>query len=417
MDSTWNHPGWPTLIPVLGAILILLFGEANSVAKKVLTFRGFIGVGLISYSLYLWHYPVFSLFKLRNLSAPDDLETAWLLLTILAASVLSWKFIEVPFRKKLLPSEKASLRFSLVVALLGFGIGYLITQFEGIPGRFPEIVQRAFAYSGDRARNEVQSDGQKCHERDPKEACVIGDKTATANVALVGDSHADTISAVISDTLMKSKMAGLHFSQSSCPFISVGDYGRKFGKGCEFANREIEKRLTLEKISTVIYSSRFAIYASGTRFDNLEGGLESGKPFKLKGVNLSPNEQEDLVLSEFQQTIEKLLASGVKVLLIYPIPEVGWNSPSAVGKRLIRGDQDPVSTSFEVFQARNFKAFEYLNKIPPNENLVRILPHLTFCDSFKPGRCVVEMGDEVFYYDSHHLSRAGARKILDGIEF
>ena len=108
------HPSSITLIPVLGAVLVLMFAEKDNTVGKILSRKLLTAIGLISYSLYLWHQPIFALMK-QSFSihlTPLQIGTAILLTLIL--SFLSWKFVENPFRNKQKFPSKKVVKYSLI---------------------------------------------------------------------------------------------------------------------------------------------------------------------------------------------------------------------------------------------------------------------------------------------------------------
>lgn len=125
-DGDTPFPSTYALAPVVGTALIILFAAETTVVGKLLSMRGFVGIGLISYSMYLWHQPLFAFARIRSVFEPE----LWFLslLAILSAilAYLSWRFVEQPFRKNgTLGNAKQSTVFATAfVGLLAFiGIG------------------------------------------------------------------------------------------------------------------------------------------------------------------------------------------------------------------------------------------------------------------------------------------------------
>lgn len=99
VDFESNHPGFITLLPVLGTALIIWFGNRDELFTKVLSSKLFVGIGLISYSLYLWHYPIFAFGRIIESTPTWQNKVLWLLLTF-AFSLASYVLVEQPFRNK-----------------------------------------------------------------------------------------------------------------------------------------------------------------------------------------------------------------------------------------------------------------------------------------------------------------------------
>lgn len=92
-------PSYAMLSPTLGAVLLILFCRPDSAMQSVLGNRLIVGLGLISYSLYLWHQPIFALYRSFSMERPDPSEFLLLLPAIIVLSFLTWRFIETPFRR------------------------------------------------------------------------------------------------------------------------------------------------------------------------------------------------------------------------------------------------------------------------------------------------------------------------------
>ncbi len=119
------HPSVYTLLPTIGAALVILFSRHGSPIHLVLASRPLVGIGLISYSLYLWHFPVFAFYRYRTSLAPADGPWPILIVAILALSYLSWRYVEMPFRNSDVVSRPVILGFGVAsmgaLALLGAG--------------------------------------------------------------------------------------------------------------------------------------------------------------------------------------------------------------------------------------------------------------------------------------------------------
>ncbi|HWK41740.1 MAG TPA: acyltransferase family protein [Croceibacterium sp.] len=148
LDDSLPFPGIYALPPVLGTVLIILFGGAGTPAARLLSLRAFVGIGLISYSAYLWHQPLFAFARLGS-----DTEPTRLLMTALAGlslilAWLSWRFVEQPFRGKgaLLPSRPRLFAVSglAIAVMLAIGLaGYLAKPPTRIELEHPVLLANA----------------------------------------------------------------------------------------------------------------------------------------------------------------------------------------------------------------------------------------------------------------------------------
>jgi peptidoglycan/LPS O-acetylase OafA/YrhL len=217
-------PGLSALLPCLGAALIVGAGESGTSAVCVLLqWRPFVFVGLISYSLYLWHWPVLLVYKMGLI----DLNSAWdhnfgkvlsvgrfehlvILLLSFGLAVLSWRFVERPFRKGRMrlagPQLFATAAAVMLVCVL---FSFVALSTRGLPGRFsPQTVQIASYLD----RGEALEDTEKamrqgtCFLDQNKvtsfnlDSCLLEDPVRK-NYLLLGDSHAAALWLALSESL------------------------------------------------------------------------------------------------------------------------------------------------------------------------------------------------------------------------
>ena len=134
------HPSLTTLIPVVGTMLIIWFCTEKGVVGGILSSAFFRGIGLVSYSFYLWHFPVFSFSRIIN-SNPTLLDKmGWIALSLTLAT-LTYFLIEQPFRKK---QFTPNLMASIVLAGAASALLVINSHFifgSGHPMRFPDIIR------------------------------------------------------------------------------------------------------------------------------------------------------------------------------------------------------------------------------------------------------------------------------------
>ena len=135
-DSTTPFPGFSALIPVLGTVLIIIYAREGTLIYKALTLRPLVFFGLISYSIYLWHQPLFAFVRLSTINSPSVIT--YLILSFISFFLgwLSWKYIEAPFRKKDFLTRKQIFISSLTVGLFIVLIGVIGVSSNGFIKRF-----------------------------------------------------------------------------------------------------------------------------------------------------------------------------------------------------------------------------------------------------------------------------------------
>ena len=134
-DDNMFHPSLNTLLPIIGVCLIIWFSDEDELITKILSSKIFVSVGLISYSLYLWHYPVFSLARITEYFNGDIFRTIYLIILTVILSIFSYTFVEKPARNK---NNKFSSVGCVLLALgtLVSGFCVFVTTRDGLPDRF-----------------------------------------------------------------------------------------------------------------------------------------------------------------------------------------------------------------------------------------------------------------------------------------
>ena len=133
-----HHPSFYTLLPIIGVCLIIWFSNKNEFITKILSTKLFVGVGLISYSLYLWHYPVFSFVKISGIVSGSIIGKFSLIPIIIILSVFSYYLIERPLRNKNYSFKKV-LIFLIFLLLVLLTFNLLVIEKNGYPKRFDKL--------------------------------------------------------------------------------------------------------------------------------------------------------------------------------------------------------------------------------------------------------------------------------------
>lgn len=180
VDEHMRHPSFVTIPLVLGSVLIILFASPKNIIGRVLSFPILVGCGLISYSAYLWHQPLFAFARISSLEEPSLLEMfPWVLATFLL-SFITWKWVEGPFRSCVRVPVKVFYFMSVVIGIGLLSSGLLMHVERGFPKRFVEFDDTDFRRHSNSSYNESAfsyvSDSFK--------------ETGKENVLVVGNSFA-----------------------------------------------------------------------------------------------------------------------------------------------------------------------------------------------------------------------------------
>jgi hypothetical protein len=190
---------------------------------------------------------------------------------------------------------------------------------------------------------------------------------------------------------------------------------------CSSAQRELLNYLQREAAS-VIVSIRWTYRMfpvpgeiDALTFDNGEGGVEKDSHrvnfTDSAGVRSTEGAGKRAAV---RQLLESLLATGGEVVLIYPVPEVGWDVPLLNFKRYLSDGrvQQEISTSAAAYRKRNAFSEAALDAVGPHPRLRVVRPAGLLCNSFLPNRCLAQVDGEPLYFDDNHLSDAGSRLVV-----
>lgn len=213
LDKSSIFPGFNALWPCLGSVFIIAAGKnkgTKGIVNEVLQSKPLVFIGLLSYSMYLWHWPIFVFIKYIGFDFSLAMKIVGLVLTLLL-SFFSWKFVEQTFRYRFKFDFKKTLLVVLLPCLLGSGLIYgILDATNGLPHRFPQLVEF------DKANNfpdKVRSNCFDTYKIGNCEECFIGYKKDTLDGVLLGDSFANH-SAAFLDVLAKDADLYLHDSSA-----------------------------------------------------------------------------------------------------------------------------------------------------------------------------------------------------------
>ncbi len=409
-----RFPGLAALLPTLGAAGLIFVGGIHhqNWISKLLSLSWIKFVGLISYSLYLWHWPVFAF--LRNYEANVKLSVGMSVLGIVCSFLFafaSWKFVEAPFRDK----KRFSLRkiFSIVgfssLALLISCVS--IVLLKGIPSRIdPQIIELSQVSESEVIDNPcVQKTAADIKN---KNICRVGNDSSVATIALWGDSHLGALKKEFSLLLNDAELSGVFLGKTGCPPIE-GVLKRNLadGQACLGFNEEVLSFLVgNSQISTVVLHARWALSVEGTRY-----GAESGPNYELVDTLSSKpsTNNANVVDVALNRTISQLLAAGKKVVLIAGVPEVGVSVPRVMENNLFWGKKRDIRPSFDNFSVRQASTNRILQTISERFPEVQLIyPSSVLCDD---EYCAIALNGHPLYFDDDHLSDLGAKLLLKSV--
>lgn len=414
-DAGTAFPGISALPPVLGAVALIHAGAggSGSLANRLLAHPLLVGIGLISYSLYLWHWPIFSYLRIlrAEVHLPVALAAAALVASILC-SWLSYRYVETPFRRKG-PADRprtAVLAASALGLLSMVVVGGGLHLAGGLPGRLsPEAASLAAVVDNQ------NPDRRRCFDKLPSDGlCSLGPEADGRPVDFLfwGDSHAEAMRQGVDLAAREAGRTGLFIGTSACPPLRQLHRVPE-SRRCSALNAAAWDLLReRDDMSVVILAARWPLSVEGTRYRQ-----EAGQPVALTwagGAAGRPAQDGNapLVEAALTATVRDILDTGRRVVLVGSVPEVGWDVPRASARAEMLGARraGPGLSAADV-RARAGQTNRILSEIAGAHEGVRYLPlDDLFCDGT---RCAVTGADGVpLYRDDNHISRRTAQEML-----
>ena len=414
-------PGVYALAPVIGTAMIIVFAIPQTIVNRILCTKTLVGIGVLSYSAYLWHQPVFAFVRHKTATDPEPRVFVILTLIVLLLSLFTYKFIEKPFReRKVLPNRTLFATICLLISLSFVIFGGVAHINEGFKDRFVGTPFAPLLEVKERGENKCKKNHSE--NLNFQDACVIGDQVKPT-FTLLGDSHAEMLIDVFDLYGLEREIAGIVVTESNCLPLKSSDrvgYKTEEIKSCRQLRDSFFENLISNSIpGTVVISARWSLGIEQLRFDNKEGGIERGSAVSWQSPMSSKNGYKDTLSADLKETIQMILSKGKKVILIYPFPEMGWSVPEHLIKLLKKNSEllpSDGSVSYAVFKERNESAYKALDNIGEHPRLYRVYPESVFCNTSVENRCIAHLGGVPLYRDDDHLSKAGATIFFEEIK-
>jgi peptidoglycan/LPS O-acetylase OafA/YrhL len=406
-QHSFSHPGIDTLFPVLCTVLLIVFTCKDSLTYRLLSNKIFVFIGTISYSLYLWHQPVFVFFRVNNLDKPSLVLMSLAIVLTGILSFLTYKYVETPFRQKTFLSQKRIFQFSTVSLAIFFSLGLAGHMMNGWPERFEQVVE-INSMNPSPKRQQCQAKGLNYMK--PADACKYFKDDI--NWAVLGDSHSIEPAYEMAQYLKHQDKGLLQLSFAGCA-PSLHYATRR--KGCtEWTNEAVEYLESQKEIKNVLIAYRYSAHLYG---DHVKNFPHVSKKLSLKVLNFNQLTDEDKIKiywDDIEEILSRLTKSGKNVYLVFPIPEL----PGHIGKittPVSVFSTTPLSnlsltTTKTYYDDRNSSVLPQLNRLVDKYKINKVDTYNLLCDG---SGCPASIDGKALYYDDDHLSTAGAKILLE----
>lgn len=402
------HPSTLTLIPLLGVVLLIASG-GSAVAGRFLALKPIVWIGLISYPLYLWHWPLLSYIRIMEFSTPRS-SLLWVgagVSVLLAA--LTYRYIELPLRH--------SRRGLVELAGLGGAMAALFIAAAGVvvSGGFPD--RPAVRYAKD-------SEAQMKREPETDESCLRLFKQNAAPVycrqhkpgdrmiGIIGDSHAHVLFPGVAEQAERAGYGVLLLANSSCPPLAGAVTGKTDveRRKCTLS---IEKILSAivgdERIKHVIVATRGPIYLTGKGYGPTETDYNDPPISYARSVAREFKSGIGPFSEGLHATLRRLLESGKTVSYFLQVPELGIYPYNCLGRPLALISKPSCEVAVKEYRDRMSEYRAILTKAQAEFPTMLVWdPQPLFCDV---ERCQGLIQKKLMYADDDHLSIEGSRLV------
>lgn len=412
-----QFPGMVAVLPVLGTALIIGSGRSNSFVNRLLRARIMVGIGLISYSLYLWHWPVFTLAHYYF----GGLEGWGMRIALIALSFvlayLSWLLVERPVRRAAGMPVWAVFSGVVVSSAILIGLGGLLYKQGGLPDRFgpdakPHIMATA-DFLQDFSRCTVPANGPWRGI----ELCPIGPE-GEPRALIWGDSHVRAFKEGLEQVAWETDTPALIIWRAGCaPLFGLEKTESAAtpaqNAACTAANNQIRAALPeMPSLDKLLLIGRWAYYAEGRGI-----GRDADNTIAIKAVDGDSGGDQVAVLKHAaEQSMLDLLNHFDEVFVLRQVPEVPEYDSRYVAREMAHGRLDAAGASSLGIVSEDDLAERSAAADAPFVDLRRegVITWIDLWPRMCGARlCSALQGSTGFYFDNNHLTNEAARSLRD----
>jgi peptidoglycan/LPS O-acetylase OafA/YrhL len=396
VTKEYAFPGFWALLPTIGAYLIISAGRDAWLNRALLSHPILAWLGLISYPLYLWHWPLLAYARIMESKTPDMSSRFIAILIAIGLAWLTYRFIEHPLR---FGKQGFFKVWILIFVMIGLGaVGIITFVQDGFKQR--SGVQKVINQLDELGLAKHWKIWMPCEEGE-SQGCRIMDIKKLPDVALLGDSHAMELVFGLEDLFRPLDKNIIARAKPSCsPFFETGLDKSVFDSCDGF----MEKALVLTESSPSIK----AIILGGRGVGTIEGAN-----WQSNANNLSKEELERRTMSyksALYATLKRLVKSGKKIIFMVDIPELNFNPDECISKRPLylfgHKLKSPCAVPLKDFKDRSERYHRIIAEAK------KTFPEVIFIDAYKyfcdDNLCNAIISGELMYRDNHHLNRKGS---------
>ncbi|MBA4267249.1 MAG: hypothetical protein C0453_19400, partial [Comamonadaceae bacterium] len=412
IDQGRSFPGWWALIPAVGSWALIASGPTAWFNHRILSLPWLVFVGHISYPLYLWHWPLLSFLKITE----TDTAPVWMrAAAVMVALLLAWatyRWLETPIRRR--PVDRVTTTLLVLgIALSGLS-GFAIYRLGGLDSR--ASVQPLLEEAEEMKYRSHWVGWQKCSESDVV-SCRLLNPGQPPEVAIVGDSHAGHLASGIAHQLRGRQTPVLARVRAGCfpMYDRIAPGMEDFACRHALMNGILDEVIAMPSVHTVVLSGYGVLRINGDR-----GVPPAGAP-----DGIFHNSQTDEFIRAraerfdhaLDYTLNKLQASGKRVVFVIDVPELNFNPRQCTQMRPLSLHAGKQRTVCEVNRTDADERSHYYRQAVENARFKH--PQVRFVDSWEAfcndRTCSAQQDGRLLYSSRDHLSPAGSRFLMDRV--
>ncbi len=378
-DLHTPFPGLSALPPVIGTALVILFAQEKTFTAQFLQLKPLVAVGLISYSAYLWHQPLFAFIRHRSIEEPTAVEFSGLVAVVLGLSYFTYRFVETPFRNRDVIGVKSIAWFSMAALSSLIIIGGVIGYAKGLDGlRFSDRqIELTKSAATSPKRRECHFPRQ--HGWDLEASCryFFPDKV---NTAFLGNSHSVELAYAAAEQLKVQGEGIVQHTMSGCRVnykFDVEELDERQKPCADWIDEVVDSLIADKEINNVVVSFR--------------------------NEHASPAD-----IASFEALVRDLRSAEKRVVFVLQSPLL---PASAMRYIFLHGDElKHPALSLQEWRSKYAVVLDMVEKFP--SDVIVIDPSKHFCDK---QNCFAFRENTAMYFDHHHMSVPAARLVAADI--
>ena len=401
-------PGLAALVPCVGAALVIHSRTSGGPASLLLCAPPVVFVGLVSYSMYLWHWPI--VVFTRYFDGPDLtlVQGGLVAVALFVAAVISWRFVERPFRGHTSRIRRVPLfAGGVAVVALAAVFGAYVVAARGVPGRLPASASRIYSATFDKSRFyelpcfSGEGEGPSAPDIPAGKLCQMGALDSGSRFLVWGDSHAATMAPAIDVAAKQAGVQGIFAGQAGCPPLpDVEMPTRRLTDHCRDFNAAVLDLIDARRIPVVFMIAYWPRYFHDSELPNQGIYFDPSVPPPL-------DDRSGPIVAAMDDILANLKQRGIRVVLVMDVPEMGRFVPEALARAVMTNSSTDIAPPWSYTEKRQALARNFLAAAAGKYGAAIVDPLPAFC---RDGRCNAADHDGIpLYTDSDHLTATAAR--------